>query len=267
MTGIVRTLGIDLAWKDGPDAPETGVVALEADGTIADAGWTRGVEATLEWICEWATGDTLVFVDASLVVDNPGGQRPCETAVGRHYGRWKVSANSTNLASPRLAGVRLLAELVERGFAYDDGLDGPPVGGRHVSECYPYTTIVGTETLAYDVRPIYKRKPKRMRSAPFRELRAKECDELIRRVAALSDPPLRLDSHPATASLLEASPLDDRTYKHREDLLDAVLCAWTAQTWLHHGTARIQPLRDIAAVHRPQATIMAAWKGPQLQHR
>jgi hypothetical protein len=49
-----------------------------------------------------------MFVDASLVVRNAGGQRRCETQVGQRYGYAKVSANSTNLASPRLAGVRLL---------------------------------------------------------------------------------------------------------------------------------------------------------------
>ena len=41
--------------------------------------------------------------------------------------------------------------------------------------------------------------------------------------------PLRLDSHPVSAALLdEPSPLVDRAYKHREDLLDALVCAWTA---------------------------------------
>ena len=34
----------------------------------------------------------------------------------RRYGRWKVSANSTNLGSRRLAGVALLGLLEDRGW-------------------------------------------------------------------------------------------------------------------------------------------------------
>lgn len=37
------------------------------------------------------------------------------------------------------------------GWAYDDGLsDRFPESARRVSECYPYTTLVGTHELAYD---------------------------------------------------------------------------------------------------------------------
>jgi predicted RNase H-like nuclease len=49
-----------------------------------------------------------MFVDAPLVVANETGQRLCETQVGQRYGRWKVSANTTNIHSPRLAGVQFL---------------------------------------------------------------------------------------------------------------------------------------------------------------
>ena len=34
----------------------------------------------------------------------------------------------------------------------------------------------------------------------------------------------------------------DRAVKHREDLLDAVLCAWTGLLWLRHGLDRCQVL-------------------------
>lgn len=101
-------VGVDLAWSDGNGgvANETGLAALDPDGSVIDAGWTRDLEQTLKWI-ETATAgrDALVFVDAPLVVDNPSGQRACERQVGQRYGRWLVSANTTNTASPRLASV------------------------------------------------------------------------------------------------------------------------------------------------------------------
>ena len=260
----MRFLGIDLAWCVPTDraANETGVVGLEASGRIVAAGWTVGVSQTVEWIEREASPDTLVFVDAPLVVPNASGQRVCERHVGERYWRWKVSANSTNLSSPRLAGVELLRELTRRGWCYADGLGGPAESGRVVSECYPYTAIVGTEELGYeDERPQYKRSPRRMRRADFRPIRAAACDELIRRVAGLAtcDPPLDLRSHSVTARLVdERSPTDDRPYKSREDLLDAALCAWSAALWWRWGFARSQVLGvDPSDTVRPAATIIA----------
>lgn len=67
--------------------------------------------------------------------------------------------------------------------------------------------------------------------------------QLITRVAALTDPLVDLRSHPETRALLEQpSPLLDRPYKQREDLLDAVTCAWTARLWLQRGVEACQVL-------------------------
>ena len=67
-------------------------------------------------------------------------------------------------------------------------------------------------------------------SAPPAAALQEACDELINRIAALrlATPSIDLESHPVTARLLtEKSPLADRAYKHREDLIDACLAAWT----------------------------------------
>jgi predicted RNase H-like nuclease len=268
----VLFLGVDLAWGDSvPGRPgnESGVVALDASGVILDAGWTRGVVETLAWVARVTAGqpNVLLFVDAPLLVENPGGQRLCETKVGQRYGRWKVSANTTNVHSPRLAGVDLRKELEGAGWAYDDGWDGPPQQGRRLSECYPYTTLVGVERLGYDTeRPRYKRKPRTMPVAEFRPGRAAACDELIARVAAMhdADPPLHLGSHPVTAVLVDdASPYADRAYKHREDLLDAAICAWTALLWHRHGSDACQVLGPERTTGTPTATIIAPCRPEQ----
>lgn len=188
----------------------------------------------------------MLFIDAPLVVENATGQRLCEWQVGKCYGRWNVSANSTNLATPDLGGVRLRASLEKAGWCYDDGAGGPATSGRIMCECYPYTTLVGATEFGYeDERPRYKRKPKTLRAAEWRQCRAPTCDELIKRIAALrlADPPLHLRSHPVTERLLaEASPEAEEDYKHREDLIDAVLCAWTAALWWRFGATRCQAL-------------------------
>lgn len=245
----MRFLGIDLAWREGTaDRPanRSGVVALEPSGEIIGAGWTIGLDSTVEWIEQFAIDDCLLFIDAPLVISNATGQRLAEKQVGQRYWRWKVSANSTNIASTRQAGVRLRELLETLGWRYSDGVSGPPQAGRWVSECYPYTTIVGAPELGYDdERPRYKRAPRGMPATESWLLKTRACDELIRRVASLTDvdPPMNLASHPTSRQLIdEPSPPKNAAYKQREDLLDAAICAWTAALWHRHGTTRCQVL-------------------------
>jgi predicted RNase H-like nuclease len=237
---------VDLAWKDGSDgkpANETGVVALEPSGEIVAAGWTVGLEETFDWVRRWATEETNAFVDAPLVVSNPPAtQRLCEREVGRRYMHpGEVAANSSNVATKALGGVVLRRPMEEAGWRYEHGLGSVKRARRLVSECYPYTTIVGVAEFGYGVRPLYKRKPRKLVTADWRPIRAAACDDLIRRVTRLStfDRPIDLRSHELTRRLVEEpSPLDDRSYKSREDLLDAAISAWTASYWRRHGRSR-----------------------------
>jgi predicted RNase H-like nuclease len=264
---VSRFFGADLAWSEGRDGRspnESGVAVLDLAGRVLDVGWTRGIAETAEWIESRAgTESALLFVDAPLVVSNATGQRFCETQVGQRYGRWKVSANTTNKCSSRLAGMALRRRLEDAGWCYSDGFAGPPTDGQVSSECYPYTTLVGAVELGYDVeRPRYKRKPRSLPTAEWRPMRAVNCDELIRRLVRLekADPPLLLGSHPITQELVEEpSPIDDELlYKHREDLIDALLCAWTATLWARHGLTRCQVLgQQDSGPSGPYATIVA----------
>ena len=245
----MRFLGIDLAWGEGSvekPANRSGVVALASDGTVEDAGWTIGLDETIDWAQTRADSDTSLFVDAPLCVMNREGQRLADKHVGQRYGRWWVSANSVNTRSPRQAGVRLRERLVKLGWRYSDGREGPVKGGKVVSECYPYTAIVGAEELEYDdKRPAYKRGKSGMPAAQAWPIRVAACDELIRRLARLreGDPPMDLMSHPETRRLCdEPSPSSPTAYKTREDLLDAAICAWTAAFWRRHGFDRCQVL-------------------------
>lgn len=245
------SLGVDLAWGEGtPSRPanETGLVHLAGDGSVLDAGWARGVDAVTEWLVERMSPGDVVAIDAPLVVANERGIRESEREVGQRYGRWKVAANPTNLGTRWLAGValrrRLEASVV--GFEVVSGARPPDADRVSAFECYPYTTLVGAAELGYDVeRPRYKRPNLEVPAGERRAFRARECDDLIERMSRLTvaDPPLDLRSHPVTAALVDApSPLADRAYKHREDLLDAALCAWTASLWSRHGLTRCQVL-------------------------
>ncbi|PZF27006.1 DUF429 domain-containing protein [Curtobacterium sp. MCPF17_051] len=253
-------LGIDLAWGLGSErkaANETGLVAMDHDGTITDAGWARGVDAVTVWIAEHLGPRSLIAVDASLVVTNPTGIRESERQVGQRYGRWKVAANPTNQASAASAGSALLDRLTALGVGYvSDTESMRRRAGPAVFECYPYTTLVGVEELGYDVeRPRYKRLDLRIPAAEARARRAEAFDELVRRLRETRlDPPLLLDSHPLTQRLADPSVLHGPTHKHREDLLDGALCAWTAAFWERHGDDRVQILGgDPPHRHGPDA--------------
>lgn len=81
----VLFLGIDLAWgegKAGRPANETGVAAIDATGTVLDAGWTRGVEETLAWTERLA----LDVDDVALFIDPSGCDQPNRSAGMRQTG-------------------------------------------------------------------------------------------------------------------------------------------------------------------------------------
>ena len=67
-------------------ANETGVVALQTNGEIVAAGWTVGFTDTADWIDSHGVVNTLVFVDAPLVVTNEARSNElCEKHTGQHY--------------------------------------------------------------------------------------------------------------------------------------------------------------------------------------
>ena len=246
--GAPRYLGVDLAWRDStPSRPanETGLAVLSADGTVLDAGWARGVDAVEEWVHRWATPGSSVAIDAPVLVPNATGMRASEREVGRSYGRWHVAANASSASLAWLAGRDLGERLDRAGLVLDDGVAPVPQGVSSYFECYPYTTLVGVEELGYDERrPRYKRPDTTLPTEARRESRAAACDDLLRRLDRLgaAAPALQLRSHPVSRLLLdEPSPLVDRAYKHREDLLDALVCAWTASLRAQ-APARLQVL-------------------------
>jgi predicted RNase H-like nuclease len=245
-------IGVDLAWGEGTitkAAKETGLVLMDGAGTVLDAGWARGVDQVVEWLVDHSEPGDVIAIDAPLVVANATGMRECEREVAQRYGQWQVYANPSNLGRPWFGGVTLRKRLEDLGFIYTDGRTPPQPDKVQFFECYPYTTLVGAPEFGYELeRPRYKRfNPALPSPAARRDFRANECDELLRRMSRLTDasPALDLRSHPVTATLVDhASPFNDSAYKHREDLLDAALCAWTAALWAQFGLDRCQVLGE-----------------------
>ncbi|MBX0299703.1 DUF429 domain-containing protein [Cryobacterium sp. 1639] len=263
---MTRFLGVDLAWAEGTAAKpanESGLACIDHTGRVIHAGWARGIDEVVEWVQEMVEPGAVLAVDAPLVVNNPTGMRYCERETGSRYGRWHVSANASNRALARLGGVTLRCRLERLGWAYTDGLTPVAAGTASFFECYPYTTLVGAAEFGYDdKRPRYKRMGTALPIGERRAARALVCDDLIQRMWRLADasPPLNLDTFEVTDRLVtEPTPLTDVAYKHREDLIDALLSAWTASLWHRFGILRSQVLgaADPLVVDGRRGTIIA----------
>jgi hypothetical protein len=180
------------------------------------------------------------------VVASETSQRLRETQAGQGYGRWNVSANTANVHSPRLAGMQFLRLA---------GLSGGGIFRRQRRVAARRPARLGDLPVrhpgrrrgtGYDTeRRRCKRTPPHVPAGPGPAERAANCDTLIERPGQLADadPPLLLRSHPVTKDLAgQPPPVSDPACKHREDLIDALLRAWTPSLWARHGFDRYQVL-------------------------
>jgi len=245
-----RFLGIDLAWAEGTagrPARETGLACIDASGRVLDLQAARGIDEVVAWVARWEGPGAVAAVDGPLVVANATGSRLAEKEVASRYGRLGISAYPSNRAMPAQGAVALRRRLEDAGWAYDDGSGADrDDDARTMFECYPYTTLVGAPELGFDgSRPRYKRLAPLLATAERRPHRAAEFRLVLEAVAGLAhaDPPLDVMTHPRAAALVADGPaMVEREHKHLEDLLDGLLCAWTAAYWTRHGPARSQVL-------------------------
>jgi len=238
---LSRFIGIDLAWC--VDRRHTGVAVMDGDNggvrLVELSSGLHSLDGVIRFVLEHLSKDMVVAVDASLIVNNDAGQRPCETEIGRVFGKFGASCHSTNRGRRHFdSGERLVSNLAERGFKH-----GLPVetakfrAGRCVIEVYPHPAMVRLFNLARIIR--YKKGPVDGRrsglqllqshlndlTAPGRGLRPSKClDELLG-----TNPALR-----SGASL-----------KRHEDLLDAVFCAYLAWHFWRWGGERNEVFGDL----------------------
>lgn len=155
-------VGVDLAWD--ADHRHTGLAVME--GGRHGVRLTRlappihSLEGVIALIREHLGAITMVAVDASLIVPNESGQRPCERSIGQSFGRYGASCHSSNRSRPHFdSGERLVRALAPDGFVHGCPIppplaQGPPRDpGRWLIEVYPHPAMVRlfglTRILAY----------------------------------------------------------------------------------------------------------------------
>lgn len=226
----MRFVGVDLAWS--PRNRSGGAVLSTAGHVLAATGDLGDDEAILDFITHAipAGSPGLVAVDAPLAVPNESGSRLCDRQVASVFGRFEAApypANRRNLA--RFGGLRAEA-IVERlqflGFQPDPCIKAQ-TPTRQIVEVFPHPATVCLFQLEKTLK--YKARPDRSY-----ELRWRELARLRDNLAALADasPPLQLPVDLATTAI---EGLRGSRFKEIEDLLDAVVCAYSALYAWHHG--------------------------------
>jgi predicted RNase H-like nuclease len=211
--------GVDLAWAG---RNPTGVAVVDPAGDLVSVGAVRDDHEILAALRPYVRGDCLVGFDAPLVVNNPTGQRPAETALNRDFRRFEAGAHPCNTGKPEFAngprGGRLAAAL---------GLDLDPRSPvtRRAIAVYPHAATVALFRLERTLK--YKAKPGRSVDGLKSEL-VLLMDGLER--LAQAPIPLRVAAHDGWLALRRAVATAQRKSELRraEDPIDAVVCAYVA---------------------------------------
>jgi predicted RNase H-like nuclease len=177
----------------------------------------------LNWI-ESQTGDaeSVVAVDAPLVIRNCSGIRTAERELNHDFCYFHAGCHAANLGRPFAPNVLSFSHSLS-GLGFIHGADMmPKEPGRFQIEVHPHAAAVNLFDLARIVK--YKRGRRDQRASELRRLRKLMVSRLPRMNPRLQ---LRLPSVPRAGSL-----------KSVEDQMDAVLCAYVAVHWWFWGSQR-----------------------------
>ena len=209
--------GIDLAWACTKNPTALAIGTYDGDSLqVTDIhASVLPVDGILNKLLE-IDGLTGVAVDASLIIPNVTGQRPCERELSAHYGKMGASCHASNLTLyPDAASVALSRKLEEHDFKH--------LGTEKWQiECYPHPVIIEIfglpERLKYKKGRVAEKKAGQIRLA-----------NLISSLSNSHTLPLRLGSDvqvftdPAHIDALRGKAL-----KSNEDILDAIVCLYVA---------------------------------------
>ena len=215
-------LGIDLAWAS---RARTGLAVVDATGRLIASTSVRTDEEIAAFLAPHLTSDTVVAIDAPLVVPNATGSRPCEQELGAVFRAYDAGAHPANTSHPWFDPPRGAALAQRLGWDLDPRT--VPFTGRPVAiEVYPHPAMVSLFGLGR-ILP-YKNK----RGRTLESLRS-AFGELLDHLDRVLGPTLGLDDSERWAEIRAAVPAASRKSELRvvEDEIDAILCAHLAWLW------------------------------------
>jgi predicted RNase H-like nuclease len=226
----MRFIGLDLAWGQNG---HTGICVAE-DGRILESCLVRTDDEILERLGPVAQDSCLVAIDAPLIISNATGQRACESAISRCFGKHHAGAHSSNLGMAAFSAGSRGARLCETlGLDMDPAMT-PRALVRKAIEVYPHPAIVAL----FDLAVTLKYKAKRGRSI---EDRRRAFANLVALLESLEDADPTLDVRGkawATTREMIATSSSGAELDRIEDEIDAYVCAYIAIYYWTHGTER-----------------------------
>jgi predicted RNase H-like nuclease len=224
-------IGIDLAWKSARNP--TGAAVLNGDrlGARLEVSSTLSPEASVaDFISANATANTVVAIDAPLVIVNETGQRACETAIGKKYGSREASCHTSNLKLYHDASsIALTAALLAQGFTHVDPARTKQ-SGRIVAEVYPHAAMVALWDLPKTIK--YKRGALGAKRVGLSMLRSHLT------TLGKTEPPLLRSGVLQEVLSTDLNELVGQSLKNHEDRLDAMFCAYLAYYFWYWGWER-----------------------------
>lgn len=222
---MVTLIGVDLAWRSQKN--HTGVIAFrggKAGATFLDIEEdVHDLDGVVDFIKRCRTENTVVAVDAPLIIRNQTGRRPCEAAITERFGAAHAGCHPSNLTLyPSPGGVELAARLEREGFSHIPSARSKwRRGGCWFFEVYPHPAHV----VLFGRRQIikYKKGPVASRRLGLEEFRREIKQRILRARQSL-----RPSDHLCALSDLDLKSLRGRQLKSYEDTLDAILCAYLA---------------------------------------
>jgi predicted RNase H-like nuclease len=213
--------GVDLAWAG---RNPTGVAVLDVSGSLVHVGAARDDADVLAMLRPYTRGDCLVGFDAPLVVINPTGQRPAETALNRDFRRFEAGTHPCNTGRPEFADGTRAARLAG---ALNLDLDPRSPATRRAIEVYPHAATVALFRLPRTLK--YKAKPGRGLDQLKSELLLL-MDGLEMLAQAREDGvPLRVDGRQWAELRRQVVTAQRKSDLRRaEDPVDAIVCAYVA---------------------------------------
>ena len=248
-------IGVDLAWQS--EGNHSGLAVFTGDRAGAKATSIGDGATSLEEVCRYIldhrSDNTVVAIDAPLIIANAAGQRPCETLVSKKFGSAHAGAHTSNLKLyPNAGGVALARMLEAQGFRHCTVPGGSwNESGDWFFEVYPHPAQVVLFGRDRIIR--YKKGAVVARRSGLDELR-----KLIRDRMLGPDRPLVSSASLDELLTRDLNGLRGRALKRYEDTLDAVFCAYLAFHLWRWGWERSEVLGDLTAGYIVVPTVSLA---------
>ena len=234
-------IGVDLAWQSATNHTGIAVARGNACGAtlIEYSDGIASLEGVEAYILSHSTTNTVVAIDAPLIIANLTGQRPCERSISQRFWKYDAGAYSTNGARyPDADSVRLARNLAASGFSHDvDPATDKQRRGRWFFEVYPHPAQVRLFGLDRIIK--YKKGPVAGRREGLRRLQRYLRESLTR-----ADPPI-IPGGGIPLLEQDVEELRGKGIKHYEDVLDAYFCAYLALFYWRWGGEKNEMIGDL----------------------